>query len=57
MLRPILSKAQTHSYKRWICSLSNVIVATNVRTGVSSAKISRNLTKIDDLYECLSPLG
>ena len=28
------------------------LVATNVRTGVSSAKISLDLTEIDHLYEC-----
>ena len=33
-----------------------MLIATNVITGVSSAKISRDLTEIDHLYECRSRL-
>ena len=50
-LRRVLSKSRTHSYK-WSFVHCRTLVATNVRTGVSSAKISLDLTEIDHLYEC-----
>ena len=49
LLRRVLSKSRTPSYKWSICLLSNV-------SGFYCAKISRDLTEIDHLYDCVRVL-
>ena len=50
-LRRVLSKSRNTRINGQFVNC-RTLVATNVRTGVSSAKISLDLTEIDHLYEC-----
>ena len=51
-LRRVLSISHEHTRINGQFVHCRTLVATNVRTGVSSAKISLDLTKIDHLCEC-----